>query len=133
MAEAYNVRVAPHNCGSALSTAASVQLSACIANFMTLEVYPYFSEQPGYVQVLELRTLLRSASATVRSHFRRLPVSGYTSRPSDCAPFDSPNARREGVTRRPDAARSPSDSSWPTGEVRKGQLSGNLARLRKLP
>jgi galactonate dehydratase len=53
MAEAYNMRVAPHNCGSALSTAASVQLSACIANFMTLEVYPYFPEQPGYVQVVE--------------------------------------------------------------------------------
>lgn len=53
MAETYNMRVAPHNCASALSTAASLQLSACIANFMTLEIYPYFPEQPGYVQVLE--------------------------------------------------------------------------------
>ncbi len=53
MAEAYNMRVAPHNCGSALSTAASLQLSACIANFMTLEIYPYFPERPGYVQLLE--------------------------------------------------------------------------------
>ena len=53
MAEAYNMRVAPHNCGSSLSTAASVQVSACIANFMTLEIYPYFPERPGYVQVLE--------------------------------------------------------------------------------
>jgi galactonate dehydratase len=53
MAEVYNMRVAPHNCASALSTAASLQLSACIANFMTLEIYPYFPEQPGYVQVLE--------------------------------------------------------------------------------
>ncbi|HWK83048.1 MAG TPA: mandelate racemase/muconate lactonizing enzyme family protein [Caldimonas sp.] len=53
MAEAYNMRVAPHNCGSSLSTAASLQISACIANFMTLEIYPYFAERPGYQQLLE--------------------------------------------------------------------------------
>lgn len=53
MAEAYNMRVAPHNCGSMLATAASMQLSACIPNFMSLEIYPYFPERPGYVQVLE--------------------------------------------------------------------------------
>ena len=52
MAEAYNMRVAPHNCASALSTAASLQLAACIPNFMTQEIYPYFPLQPGYVQVL---------------------------------------------------------------------------------
>jgi len=53
MAEAYNMRVAPHNCASALSTAASMQIATCIPNFMTLEIYPYFPERPGYVQVLE--------------------------------------------------------------------------------
>ena len=53
MAEAYNMQVAPHNCGSTLSTAATLQISGCIANFTTLEVYPYFPERPGYVQVLE--------------------------------------------------------------------------------
>jgi len=53
MAEAYDMRVAPHNCGSALSTAVAVQVSGCIANFMTLEIYPYFPERPGYVQLLE--------------------------------------------------------------------------------
>ena len=53
MAEAYNMRVAPHNCGGSLSTAASLQVSACIANFTTLEIYPYFPERPGYVQLLE--------------------------------------------------------------------------------
>jgi galactonate dehydratase len=53
MAEAYNMRVAPHNCASALSTAASLQIAACIPNFMTQEIYPYFPERPGYVQVLE--------------------------------------------------------------------------------
>lgn len=53
MAEAYNMRVAPHNCASALSTAASLQVAACIPNFMTQEIYPYFPERPGYVQVLQ--------------------------------------------------------------------------------
>jgi len=53
MAEAYNMRVAPHNCASALSTAASLQVAACIPNFMTQEIYPYFPDRPGYVQVLE--------------------------------------------------------------------------------
>jgi len=53
MAEAYTMRVAPHNCGSSLITAASLQLAACIPNFMIQEIYPYFPEDPGYVQVLE--------------------------------------------------------------------------------
>jgi galactonate dehydratase len=53
MAEAYGMRITPHNCASALSTAASLQLSACLANFMTLEIYPYFPQRKGYVQVLE--------------------------------------------------------------------------------
>ena len=47
------MRVTPHNCASALSTAVSLHLSACIPNFLTLEIYPYFSEAKGYVQVLE--------------------------------------------------------------------------------
>ena len=47
MAEAYNMRVAPHNCGSALSTAASLQIAACIPNFMTQEIYPYFPGAAG--------------------------------------------------------------------------------------
>jgi hypothetical protein len=31
------------------------------------------------------------------------------------------------------SARRSKDRNWPTGEVRKRQLSGNLARLRELP
>jgi galactonate dehydratase len=53
MAEAYSMRVAPHNCGSSLSTASALQIAACIANFTTLEIYPYFAERPGYVQLLD--------------------------------------------------------------------------------
>lgn len=65
MAEAYNMRVAPHNCASALSTAASLQISACIANFMIQEVYPYFPENPGYVQVLEDSPELRITGGSI--------------------------------------------------------------------
>jgi galactonate dehydratase len=53
MAEAYNMRFAPHNCASGLCTAATAQVSACTSNFMTLEIYPYFVEYPNYVEILE--------------------------------------------------------------------------------
>ena len=41
MAEAYNMRISPHNCASPVSTAAALQIDACIANFLIQEVYPY--------------------------------------------------------------------------------------------
>jgi galactonate dehydratase len=53
MAEAYNVRISPHNCASSLCTAASIQVCAASANTMSLEIYPYFSDADDYVQVLK--------------------------------------------------------------------------------
>lgn len=53
MAEAANMLVAPHNCASTLSTAATVQLSACLNNLANVEIYPYFPDSPQYVHVLE--------------------------------------------------------------------------------
>jgi galactonate dehydratase len=41
MAEAYNMRIQPHNCASPVSTAAALQLDACIPNFLIQELYPY--------------------------------------------------------------------------------------------
>jgi galactonate dehydratase len=41
MAEAYNMRIQPHNCSSPVCTAASLQLDATIANFYIQELYPY--------------------------------------------------------------------------------------------
>jgi galactonate dehydratase len=41
MAETYNIRVQPHNCASPVCTAASLQVDACIANFLIQEMYPY--------------------------------------------------------------------------------------------
>ncbi len=41
MAEVYNMRVQPHICASPVSTAAALQLDACIPNFIIQELYPY--------------------------------------------------------------------------------------------
>jgi galactonate dehydratase len=41
MAETYNMRVQPHNCASPVCTAASLQVDACIPNFLIQELYPY--------------------------------------------------------------------------------------------
>ncbi|MNN69770.1 hypothetical protein D3C81_1855840 [compost metagenome] len=45
--------VAPHNCASSLCTAATMQVGVTMPNFMTMEIYPYFSDSPKYVQILE--------------------------------------------------------------------------------
>ncbi|MBF6568809.1 MAG: mandelate racemase/muconate lactonizing enzyme family protein [Candidatus Binataceae bacterium] len=44
-AEAYNVRIQPHICGSPVATAFALQLDACIANFMVQELYPFRSSE----------------------------------------------------------------------------------------
>jgi galactonate dehydratase len=41
MAEAYNLRIAPHNAAGPICTAAELQLDACISNFLIQEVYPF--------------------------------------------------------------------------------------------
>ncbi len=53
MAEAYNMRVQPHICGSPLQTAAALQIDACISNFVIQELYPYYSAMPGYVDFID--------------------------------------------------------------------------------
>jgi galactonate dehydratase len=51
MAETYNMRISPHNCASPVSTAADLQLDACIANFLIQEVYPY--RVPEHFQLVD--------------------------------------------------------------------------------
>jgi galactonate dehydratase len=51
MGEAYNMRVAPHNCASPVSTAAALQLDACLTNFLIQEVYPY--RVPEHFQLVD--------------------------------------------------------------------------------
>ena len=41
MAETYSMRIQPHVCASPVSTAAALQLVACIPNFIIMELYPY--------------------------------------------------------------------------------------------
>ncbi|MEA3406739.1 MAG: galactonate dehydratase [Chloroflexota bacterium] len=50
MAETYYVRVAPHNPNGPVATAASIQLAACLPNFVILE---YAQNQPWRDQVLK--------------------------------------------------------------------------------
>jgi galactonate dehydratase len=51
MAETYNMRIQPHICASPVSTAAALQLDACIPNFMIQELYPYRS--PEHFQIVD--------------------------------------------------------------------------------
>ena len=45
MAETYSMRIQPHVCASPVSTAAALQLDACIPNFIIQELYPYRSRE----------------------------------------------------------------------------------------
>jgi galactonate dehydratase len=51
MAEVYDMRIQPHNCASPVSTAASLQLDACIPNFFIQELYPY--RIPEHFQIVD--------------------------------------------------------------------------------
>jgi len=53
MGEAYSLKVQPHICASALSTAIGMHFSASIPNFYIQEHFPYWSRIPGYCEVLE--------------------------------------------------------------------------------
>ena len=69
MAEVHNVRVAPHNYGSAVATAVAVQFAACIPNFMVLECFPDYDKEPAYLEVLDhpLEPLVRDGHMPVPS------------------------------------------------------------------
>lgn len=51
MAEAYGMRIQPHVCASSVSTAAALQLDACITNFVIQELYPY--RVPEHFQIVD--------------------------------------------------------------------------------
>ena len=53
MAEAYSMKVQPHVCASALSTAVAMHFSASIPNFYIQEHFPYWDRTAGYTEVLE--------------------------------------------------------------------------------
>ena len=51
MAEAYSMRIQPHVCASPVSTAAALQLDACIPNFVIQEIYPY--RKPEHYEIVD--------------------------------------------------------------------------------
>lgn len=51
-AETYDLHVQPHNCAGPVCTAASVQLDACITNFIIQEWFPY-RERSTYYDIVE--------------------------------------------------------------------------------
>jgi len=68
MAETYNMRVAPHNCSSPVSTAASVQVDACMSNFYMQELYPY--RVPEHFAIVD-----RAPELDARQGFLPLPTA----------------------------------------------------------
>jgi len=66
MAEVYNMRIQPHVCASPVSTAAALQLAACIPNFIILELYPY--RIPEHFQVVD-----RAPEWEVRDSYLPIP------------------------------------------------------------
>ncbi|MDK3018807.1 mandelate racemase/muconate lactonizing enzyme family protein [Pseudodonghicola flavimaris] len=53
MAEAYGLKVQPHICASALSTAVGMHFSAAVPNFYWQEHFPYWARIPGHVDVID--------------------------------------------------------------------------------
>ncbi|ALM86078.1 mandelate racemase/muconate lactonizing enzyme family protein [Bordetella sp. N] len=53
MAEAYDMRVQPHVCGSPLATAIALHLDACIPNFAIQEIYTCWRDMPGYIEITD--------------------------------------------------------------------------------
>ena len=45
MAETFNMRIQPHVCASPVSTAAALQIDACVSNIAIQELYPYRSPE----------------------------------------------------------------------------------------
>jgi galactonate dehydratase len=73
MAEAYSLKVQPHICASALSTAVGMHFSASIPNFYIQEHFPYWSRIQGHFDVLE-----NPLEHSVRDgHIPVLDASGY--------------------------------------------------------
>jgi len=90
MAETYSMRISPHVCAGPVSTAAAVQLSACLPNFLIQELYPY--RIPEHFAVVE-----HAPELEVRAS--RLPIPtqpglGVTLASDHVAPFLWAECRR---------------------------------------
>ena len=50
-AETYSARIAPHNCGGPVLTAAALQLASCLSNFAIQEIFPFHT--PAQYEIVE--------------------------------------------------------------------------------
>jgi galactonate dehydratase len=66
IAEMYNMRIQPHTCASPVSTAAALQLDACISNFYIQELYPY--RIPEHFQIVD-----HAPELNVKNGFLEIP------------------------------------------------------------
>lgn len=85
MAEAYSLKVQPHICASALSTAIGMHFSASVPNFYIQEHFPYWARIQGYTEVLE-----DPLEPTVKESFlpvRDTPGYGVRLRAKALAPY----------------------------------------------
>ena len=53
MGEVHNTSVSPHNYGTTLASVIAVQFSASIPNFRSLEIFPDFHLEPGYIPLID--------------------------------------------------------------------------------
>ena len=97
MAETYYVRVAPHNPNGPVATAASIQLGACLPNFLILE---YAENQPWRDQVLAKPLEI---------------VDGYVELPTE--PGLGVSLDYEAIARLPYEPRDYRGAFWPDGGV----------------
>jgi len=85
MAEAYGMRVAPHNCASPLLTAVSLQLSATLPNFLLQEIYPFRLQRSGYEEFIDRPPELEVAKGCIPLSNR--PGIGVDLIPEKVAPY----------------------------------------------
>lgn len=85
LANSYSHKISPHNCGGAVLTAASLQMAACTANFLALETFPYFRDQPGYVGLTLFDPLDRISQGHIAVD--RTPGLGVQADHAAIAPF----------------------------------------------
>jgi hypothetical protein len=129
MAEAYNMRVAPHNAAGPICTAAELQLDACISNFLIQEVYPF--RAPETYEIVD-----RPPEREIRDG--RLPIPDRPGLGVELAPLP---VGPLSMIRGPTPARSPRRSTTRRGSLLPGSIPrwdnrlshrGNMGGLRSM-
>lgn len=83
IAETHSMRIAPHNCGGPVLTAAAVQMAACLSNLAILEMFPYRLEMHYDIVENPLEKRIQKGAA---GRPRRTGARHHTE-PQGCGPF----------------------------------------------